>query len=159
PVSAAVGRSDISASLTYGEASDTWSANPISCAAVLATLDEFESTGVLEHGRGLTPLFCEQLEDVKETGLRAEVRGEGMVFGIECAAAGSLTAGDAAYEIIRTCYLGEPGGDGVHLLGTLAGKVIRISPPLTITREEADDSLELLKRLVGRVAMRVHAPA
>ncbi len=159
PVSAAVGRSDIIASLKYGEASDTWSANPISCAAVLATLDEFETTDVLEHARGLTPLFFEKLNDLKETGLIAKVRGEGMVFGIECAAAGGMTAGEVANEIIRTCYLGEPGGDGVHLLGTLAGKVIRISPPLTITREEADESLELLKRLVGRVAMRVHAPA
>ena len=41
PVAAAVGRADLFASLDYGEASDTWSANPLCCAAVLATLDEF----------------------------------------------------------------------------------------------------------------------
>src|SRR5262249_48947241 len=39
PVAAAVGRADVFAALDYGEGSDTWSANPLCCAAVLATLD------------------------------------------------------------------------------------------------------------------------
>ena len=41
PVAAAVGRADLFQALEYGEGSDTWSANPLCCAAVLATLDEF----------------------------------------------------------------------------------------------------------------------
>src|SRR4029077_12781988 len=40
PVAAAVGRKDLFGSLEYGEGSDTWSANPLCCAAVLATLGE-----------------------------------------------------------------------------------------------------------------------
>ena len=44
PVDAAVGRADLFAAMHYGEGSDTWSANPLGCAAVLATLDEFETT-------------------------------------------------------------------------------------------------------------------
>ena len=47
PVAAAVGRADLFASLDYGEGSDTWSANPLCCAAVLATLDEFAGRDVL----------------------------------------------------------------------------------------------------------------
>jgi xylulokinase len=35
--------------LDYGEGSDTWSANPLCCAAVLATLDEFAARDVLGH--------------------------------------------------------------------------------------------------------------
>lgn len=50
PVSAAVGRADAFAVMKYGEGSDTWSANPISCASVLATLDEFESQNVIARG-------------------------------------------------------------------------------------------------------------
>src|SRR5262249_43038449 len=38
PVAAAAGPAGLFASLDYGEGSDTWSANPLSCAAVLATL-------------------------------------------------------------------------------------------------------------------------
>ena len=37
PVAAAVGRADLCDALGYGEASDTWSGNPLSCAAVVAT--------------------------------------------------------------------------------------------------------------------------
>src|SRR5205807_8578152 len=47
PVAAAAGRTDLFASLDYGEGSDTWSANPLCCAAVLATLDEFAGHDVL----------------------------------------------------------------------------------------------------------------
>src|SRR5712691_5259452 len=51
PVAAAVGRADLFTSLGYGEGSDTWSANPLACAAVLATLDEFTVTDVLSPAR------------------------------------------------------------------------------------------------------------
>ena len=47
PVAAAVGKKDLFAALEYGEGSDTWSANPLCCSAVLATLDEFESRDVI----------------------------------------------------------------------------------------------------------------
>ena len=44
-------------------------------ARVLATLDEFEATNVLEHTRTLTPTFFEGLNRLKETGLVQKVRG------------------------------------------------------------------------------------
>lgn len=157
PVAAVVGRGDIIASLKYGEASDTWSANPLSCAAVLATLDEFESTNVLEHASRLTPRFLEGLDRLKETGLITRVRGEGLVFGIECAAAGGLSAGEVANEIVKTCYLGQQGGNGIHLLGALAGKVIRVSPPMTMTELEARDSLELMSNLIAGLSRKLQA--
>src|SRR5690606_18423512 len=57
PVSATVGRADLMGGLKYGEASDTWSANPMACAAVLATLDEFEQSDVLENTARLSRQF------------------------------------------------------------------------------------------------------
>ncbi len=51
PVAAAVGRADLFATLGYGEGSDTWSANPLCCAAVLATLDEFAAHDWIAHCR------------------------------------------------------------------------------------------------------------
>jgi len=154
PVSAVVGRSDVLGSLKYGEASDTWSANPIGCAAVIATLEAFDQSDVLENTRRLEPLFFEQLSRLKQTGVIAKVRGEGMVYGIECADVGSTSAADVANAVVEACYLGEndqEGGNGIHLLGPLADTVLRISPPMTITREQAVESLELLYRIVDRV--------
>lgn len=150
PVSAAVGRADVLASLTYGEGSDTFSANPLACAAVLATLDEFEQTDVLSHAARMSREFVVGLERLKETGVIAKVRGEGMVFGIECAGVGGRTPEQTAVDVVRRCYLGN-GDVGIHLLGALAGKVIRVSPPLTITTAEADESLRLLYDLVSDV--------
>ncbi|MBS0260771.1 MAG: aspartate aminotransferase family protein [Planctomycetes bacterium] len=152
PVSAVVGRGDVMASLKYGEASDTWSANPLGCAAVLATLDEFEATDILEHTRKLTPVFFEGLNRLKDTGLITKVRGEGLVFGIECAEAGGLTSKQVAIEIVKAAYLGRAGGEGIHLLGPLAGNVIRISPPNVITLAQSRDSLQLLHDVVQKLA-------
>ena len=82
------------------------------------------------------------------------LRGEGMVFGLECAPIGKLTANETAIEFVKTCYLGHPGGDGIHFLGALAGKVLRVSPPMTMTEQEAHDSLALLYELVSAMAAR-----
>src|SRR4051794_34455610 len=49
PVAAAAGRKDLFAALDYGEGSDTWSGNPLCCAAVLATLDEFAAGDVMAN--------------------------------------------------------------------------------------------------------------
>jgi 4-aminobutyrate aminotransferase-like enzyme len=162
-VSAAVGRGDIMSSLHYGEASDTWSANPLACAAVLATLDEFEQTDVLEHTRHLSKIFFKGLERLKETGLVTKVRGEGMVFGIQCAPAGTLTDKQVAVACVEACYLGDEQANAIHLLGALAGNVIRISPPMVMTDEQAQDSLNLLARIFQRLAeqlkSKTHEPA
>lgn len=151
PVAAVAARGDVFNVMKYGEASDTWSANPLSSAAVLATLDEFESTDVLGHVRQLTPLFLNGLQRLKSTGLIKHVRGEGMVFGIECDAVGDLPAADVANKIVAACYRGRD-NVGIHLLGALAGKVLRVSPPLTITATEANHSLNLLNDIVAGLA-------
>ncbi|MCA9026229.1 MAG: aspartate aminotransferase family protein [Planctomycetaceae bacterium] len=152
PVSAAVGRADLMGSLKYGEGSDTWSANPLACAAVIATLDEFENTDVLEQTAKLNDVFVKGLTRLKDTGLIAKVRGEGMVFGIECADAGGFSSKEIASKIVEKCYLGRD-GVGIHLLGALAGNVLRVSPPMTMTIEEAHASLELLESLVRELAV------
>ncbi|MAX39296.1 aminotransferase class III-fold pyridoxal phosphate-dependent enzyme [Gimesia sp.] len=152
PVAAAVGRNDVIASLKYGEASDTWSANPLSSAAVLATLDEFESTDVMDNTQKLSQLYIDGLNALKETGVISKVRGEGMVFGIECAELGGKTSQEVAIELVKTCYLGEADGDGIHLLGALAGNVLRVSPPMTMTEAEAETSIALLNRLCVKLA-------
>jgi 4-aminobutyrate aminotransferase-like enzyme len=151
-VSGVVGRGDIMASLKFGEASDTWSANPLASAAVLATLDEFDATKVLESAEKLTPVFFDGLNALKETGLIARVRGEGMVFGIECADFAGKPAAEVAQAIVKACYLASGDRGGIHFLGALAGRVLRVSPPMTMTMDEATDSLDLLMSICRDLA-------
>jgi 4-aminobutyrate aminotransferase/(S)-3-amino-2-methylpropionate transaminase len=153
PVAAAVGRADLFTSLDYGEGSDTWSANPLCCAAVLATLDEFEGRDVLGPARRSSAVIEEGLVRLKELPFVVHVRGEkgGMVWGVETCDHAGRSAADWANAVVLACYRGE-GNDGIHLLGPLAKKVIRIAPPLVITEQEARDALGLMARVLTPLA-------
>jgi 4-aminobutyrate aminotransferase-like enzyme len=150
PIAAAVGRTDVFASLDYGEASDTWSGNPLSCAAVLATLDEFAARDVLGNCGRVSPIIEAGLVRLKRLPFVAHVRGElgGMVWGVEMRDHANRSAADWANAVVLACYQGDKSGDGIHLLGPLAKKVIRIAPPLIITEEEATDAMSLMARLL-----------
>lgn len=156
PVAAAAGRADIFASLDYGEGSDTWSANPICCAAVLATLDDFAARDVLGPCRKASAIIEKGLVELKELPFVCAIRGEkgGMVWGVEFADHGSRSAADWANAFVLACYRGVPGtaGDGIHLLGPLAKKVVRVAPPLVVTESEAREAMALMHRLVAPLA-------
>jgi 4-aminobutyrate aminotransferase/(S)-3-amino-2-methylpropionate transaminase len=150
PVAAAVGRADLFDALNYGEGSDTWSANPLASAGVLATLDEFESHDYLAPARRSSAVIEEGLVKLKELPFVAHVRGErgGMVWGLEMQDHAGRTAADWASAAVLACYRGD-GKDGIHILGPLAKKVLRIAPPLVITEEEARAALTLMYRLLA----------
>ena len=58
---------------------------------------------------------------------------------------------ERANQFVLEAYRGgSPKGDGVHLLGPLAGKVVRISPPLVITPTEARDATPVLENIAAR---------
>jgi 4-aminobutyrate aminotransferase-like enzyme len=155
PVSAAVGRADVFAALEYGEGSDTWSANPLSSAAVLATLDEFASRDIIVQMKPASSVLETGLLALKELPFVSHVRGEkgGMVWGVEFKDTTTRPAAEWANIFVLACYLGsEPGGDGVHLLGPLSKKVVRIAPPLVITQDEAKAAVSLLMRAGTRLA-------
>jgi len=161
PVAAAVGRKDLFAALDYGEGSDTWSANPLCCAAVLATLDEFESRDVLGEARKSSAVIEESLVRLKQLPFVVHVRGEkgGMVWGVETTDHAGYTATEWANAIVLACYRGDNGGDGIHLLGPLAKKVIRIAPPLTIAPTEAKTAMDLMTRLARSLVNMPHPSA
>ena len=80
------------------------------------------------------------------------LRGErgGMVWGIE------FQTPEFANWFILESYLGAGGtNDGVHLLGPLAKKVVRISPPLVTTVTEARAALAILRGAAERTSAKV----
>jgi 4-aminobutyrate aminotransferase-like enzyme len=151
PVSAAVGRADLFGALDYGEGSDTWSANPLCCAAVLATLDEYAARDILGPCRRASAVLEAGLVHLKEMPFVAHVRGErgGMVWGVEMRDHAGRSAADWANAAVLACYRGLPDGDGIHLLGPLAKKVLRIAPPLVITEQEAREAMSLMEELLA----------
>jgi 4-aminobutyrate aminotransferase-like enzyme len=155
PVAAAVGREDLCGALGYGDTSDTWSGNALSCAAVLATLEEFSIGSVLAESRRSSAVLEAGLVRLKELPFVAHIRGEksGMVWGVETRDHAGRAAADWANDLVLACYRGDGGGgDGVHLLGPLARKVVRIAPPLVLTESEASAAADLMYRILRPLA-------
>jgi 4-aminobutyrate aminotransferase-like enzyme len=111
---------------------------------VLATLDEFESTDVLSHARQLAGVIERGLVRLAELDCVANVRGEGLVWGIELASVGGHAADKVANACVAACYRGDAQGRAIHLLGPLAGKVLRVSPPLVMPLDEAQQYLDAM---------------
>jgi 4-aminobutyrate aminotransferase-like enzyme len=153
PVAAAVGRADLFDTLDYGETSDTWSTNPLSSAAVLATLEEFAAGDVLEASRRSSTVLEAGLVRLKDFPFVAHVRGErgGMVWGVETQDHAGQSAAEWANALVLACYRGM-GGDGVHLLGPLAQQVLRVGPPLVLTEDEARAAAELMYQTLAQLA-------
>jgi 4-aminobutyrate aminotransferase-like enzyme len=151
PVAAAVGSAEIFAALDYGEGSDTWSGNPLSSAGVLATLDEFAAQDILGPSRRASAVLEAGLVNLKELPLVRHVRGEegGMVWGVEMCDHGARSAEEWANAAVLACYLGEQ-ETGIHLMGPLAKKVLRIAPPLVITEAQALDAVSLMFRILSK---------
>ena len=139
PAAAVVGRADLIDTLDYGEASDTFSGTPRACAAICATLDVFERENVVENCRKMSEIVRTGFERLKDRfGFIKAVRGEGLVFGIE------MSDNETAMACVLAAYRGD-GTKGVHFLGPLAGKVLRVSPPLVITEEEVREAISRLE--------------
>jgi 4-aminobutyrate aminotransferase-like enzyme len=145
PAAAVVGRADLIDSLAYGEASDTFSGNPLACAAVCATFDVFKQEKVVQNCKKMGRIMCRRLDAlVEQFEFVNHVRGEGLVYGVE------ICDDATANRCVLEAYRGI-GKKGVHFLGPLAGKVLRVSPPLVIEERELDEAFEILHTAWRRI--------
>jgi 4-aminobutyrate aminotransferase-like enzyme len=118
---------------------------------VLATLDEFEQTDVLAHGRRLSRVFEAGLQRLTQTAAVAAIRGEGNVWGVQCTALPGRNSHEVACSIVRACYDGDSAGRAIHLLGPLSGDVLRIAPPLVMPFDEAREYLDAMFAIVEAI--------
>lgn len=140
PAAAVVGRKDLIEALDYSEASDTYSGSTSACAAVCATLDVFKEEKIVSHAKKMAKKLHVKLNALKKTfSFITDVRGEGMVYGIE------IDTPERANRCVLEAYRATD-KQGVHLLGPLAKKVLRVSPPLIITEDELDLALHLIEQ-------------
>jgi len=145
PGAAVVGRADVLGALDYGEGSDTYSATPGTCAAVCAALDVFREERVLDHVKKASKWLRGGLARLqKRFPFIHAVRGEGMVYGVE------MTDAETANRCVLEAYRARD-KKGVHFLGPLAQKVLRVSPPLVMDREEMDEAFALVEEAWSRI--------
>jgi len=126
-----------------GEAlhTSTFLGHPLSCAAALAFLDVLDEENLVERADALGGEIAGRLRSELDgvVGV-AEVRGRGLLIGIELASAGGrpLEGGGAAVAAaaLASGLLTLPAGD--------AGNVVELAPPATMTSEQAEVGVELL---------------
>jgi adenosylmethionine-8-amino-7-oxononanoate aminotransferase len=125
----------------------TYTSHPIGCAVALKNLDILEES-VLAHTRSIAPYFQAQLKTLEELPLVGEVRGLGLMGCVECV---------ADRESKNALQLDKNVGARIdahcHELGLLVRPLINMcvmSPPLTITREQIDDMVAILREGISR---------
>ncbi|MEP5566355.1 MAG: aminotransferase [Halioglobus sp.] len=122
----------------------TWSANPVSCAAAIASWDIIEREELLDHVRNVGPYFQAQLRTLEAHPLVGVVRGVGLMAAVEMRLENSATG----EELLAQDYaLGDMVDNFCHDLGLLVRPLINVcimSPPLIITRDQVDDLVAAL---------------
>mmetsp|Transcript_29146 Transcript_29146/g.93206 ORF Transcript_29146/g.93206 Transcript_29146/m.93206 type:complete len:277 (+) Transcript_29146:175-1005(+) len=122
--------------LTPGTHASTFGGNPLACAAANAVLQAIEDDGVLANVNARSAQLVSGLEALrsKREGVIAEVRGWGLLLGVELTAECGFTAAQLTAAAMRNGLLTVPAGE----------KVLRLVPPLIVSAEQADRAVGIL---------------
>lgn len=139
--------------------SSSHTGDPLLCAAGLATLEIIEREGLLKNVSVMGEYLKNGLQRLcDDSPVGGEVRGRGFLIGL---------------ELVRDKATGEPNGDATQVFTEecrkrslltgwwrvpyLAANVVRLMPPYTLTKEEADEALSIVEtalKAVGSTGLR-----
>lgn len=149
PLSAIGGRDDIMTAWEANMHGTTFGGNPVSCAAALATISTIEKERLLEKGQKMADHIMGRLAEMKaHYPIIGDVRGLGLMIGVEFIKKETpekkLINKEGRDAILKNCL-----ENGLVLLacGT-DGNIIRVIPPLTVTKEEADRGLDIFEKAI-----------
>lgn len=117
----------------YGQLGTTFGGNHLACAAAIAVLEIFENENLVENAREVGEYLIAQLKQIPEI---KEVRGEGLMIGMEF---------DYPVKELRTRLIKEQ----KVFTGASGTNVIRLLPPLVLTKAQADDFIKRFKQALN----------
>lgn len=148
-IGAVVGRDDMVDSLRANSIS-TFGGNPISTTGALANLRHIREQDLQQNAYKVGDFLMRGLKDLEDRyDTVGEVRGKGLMVGIEMVTDGGSRAPDAA-GAGRVMEAARERGVLVGK-GGLYGNTLRLSPPLTITEDDAARAIETLDAAFGEV--------
>ena len=118
----------------YGQLGTTFGGNHLACAAALAVLDVFEAENLVENAHEVGEYLIAQLKEMQKTYKHIiDVRGRGLMIGIDL---------DIPHKEVRQPLIYQE-----HCFTGCAGtNILRLLPPLCLTKQEADDFINRLKK-------------
>ena len=118
----------------YGQLGTTFGGNHLACAAALAVLDVFEQEHLVENAHEVGEYLIAQLKELQKTQKHiVDVRGRGLMIGIDL---------DIPHKDVRQPLIYQE-----HCFTGCAGtNILRLLPPLCLTKAEADLFIEKLKK-------------
>jgi 4-aminobutyrate aminotransferase len=131
-----------------GSHASTFGGNPLSCVAALAVINVIKEEKLLENAEKQGNYILKRLQDLKEEcEIVGDVRGKGLMIGAEIVEDKETKSpgADKAREIMMRCWK-----RGIAII-TCGASTLRIAPPLTITRELVDASLEIIEDVIKEV--------
>ena len=134
PISAVLARRDVLGVFKPGDHGSTFGGNPLACAVARAALQVLIDEKLVERSEQLGKYFLERLRTLKSPVVR-EVRGRGLWIGVEL----TVPARPYCERLMQDGMLCKETHD----------TVIRLAPPLVITREEIDWAFERLQKVLG----------
>ena len=118
----------------YGQLGTTFGGNHLACAAALAVLDVFEQEHLVENAHEVGEYLIAQLKELQKTEPHIQdVRGRGLMIGIDL---------DIPHKDVRQPLIYQE-----HCFTGCAGtNILRLLPPLCLTKQDADEFIKRLKR-------------
>ena len=149
PIGATIARAEIADSMK-GLTISTFGGNPVTSAAALATIQVIEEENLVDNARVMGRRLREGLEALKQKyPVIGDVRGMGLMQGLELVGEHKRPDGEAVRRLFeRTKANGLLIGKG-----GLMGNVIRITPPLNVTKDEIDRALKLLDQSFAQLGL------
>lgn len=123
----------------YGQLGTTFGGNHLACAAALAVLDVMEREKLVENANEVGEYLISQLKQMQAEGNHiVDVRGRGLMIGIEL---------DVPHKAVREPLIYEE-----HVFTGCSGtNMLRLLPPLCLSRQQADEFLGKLKKILSHV--------
>ena len=135
-IGAMMARSEVAASLVPGKHASTFGGNSLACAAAIAVIEAIEEEGLLENASRLGEYAKEKLGQLKEKhSVIDHVRGVGLMIGVQLKGPGA--------SVVERCL-----EKGLRINCT-HDTVLRIMPPMIVTREQIDEAVGILDGVLG----------
>ena len=127
----------------YGQLGTTFGGNHLACAAALAVLDIFEEEHLVENAHEVGTYLMEELKSLRTEELKSkgeshiqDIRGRGLMIGIDL---------DIPHKDVRQPLIYQE-----HCFTGCAGtNILRLLPPLCLSKTEADLFIEKLKKVLA----------